>query len=70
MTGKLVWLIPIAALAAALLHMPYGYYMLLRLLVCESAPISQRVTQTPARQDGRGCSAASVSCTTRFSSFP
>jgi hypothetical protein len=31
---KLVWLIPMAALAVALLDMPYGYYGLLRVLVC------------------------------------
>jgi len=31
---KLVWLIPMAALSVALLEMPYGYYTLLRLLVC------------------------------------
>lgn len=34
MTAKAVWLIPIVALGVALLEMPYGYYMLLRLLVC------------------------------------
>lgn len=34
MTAKLVWFIPIIALAVALLEMPYGYYVLLRLLVC------------------------------------
>lgn len=34
MLSIFVWLIPMAALAGALLHMPYGYYMLLRLLIC------------------------------------
>lgn len=34
MKAKLVSLIPMAALAAALLDLPYGYYVLLRLLVC------------------------------------
>jgi hypothetical protein len=34
MGKKLVWLIPMAALAIALLDMPYGYYALLRVLVC------------------------------------
>ena len=34
MKSKFIWLVPMAALAVALLHMPYGYYMLLRLLVC------------------------------------
>ena len=31
---KLVWLIPMVALGVALFDMPYGYYGLLRLLVC------------------------------------
>ena len=31
---KLVWIVPSAALAIALTEMPYGYYVLLRLLVC------------------------------------
>jgi hypothetical protein len=31
--SNLVWLVPIAALGAALLDMPYGYYQLLRVLV-------------------------------------
>ena len=30
----LIWLVPMAALGVALLDMPYGYYALLRLLVC------------------------------------
>ena len=34
MKTTLAWLIPMAALAAALMDMPYGYYQLLRLLVC------------------------------------
>jgi hypothetical protein len=34
MKAKLIWLIPMAALAAALFEWPYGYYVLLRLLVC------------------------------------
>lgn len=33
-TEKLVWLIPMTALAAALLELPYSYYVLLRVLVC------------------------------------
>lgn len=36
MTNKLVWLIPIGALAIALTDMPYGYYMLLRVVICGS----------------------------------
>ena len=36
--SKVVWLVPIAALGAALLAMPYGYYQLLRVLVfCATA---------------------------------
>ena len=31
---KLVWLIPMAALGVGLFDMPYGYYGLLRILVC------------------------------------
>lgn len=34
MKAKLIWLIPMMALAVALLDLPYGYYVLLRLLVC------------------------------------
>jgi len=34
MISKLIWLVPMAALAVALLELPYGYYVLLRLLVC------------------------------------
>jgi hypothetical protein len=34
-----LWLIPAAMLLAALLHLPYGYYALLRLVVCVSAAI-------------------------------
>jgi hypothetical protein len=34
MKKSLVWLIPMVALAVALLELPYGYYVLLRLLVC------------------------------------
>jgi hypothetical protein len=33
-TPKLIWIVPIGALAIALLDMPYGYYQLLRLLIC------------------------------------
>lgn len=36
--SRLVWLLPMAALGAALLDMPYGYYELLRVLVfCAAA---------------------------------
>jgi hypothetical protein len=31
---KLIWLVPMAALAVALFDMPYGYYSLLRFLMC------------------------------------
>ena len=34
-----LWLIPAAMLLAALLHLPYGYYTLLRLVVCLTAAI-------------------------------
>lgn len=32
-----VWLVPVAGLLVALAPLPYGYYMLLRLVVCASA---------------------------------
>ena len=32
-TSRIVWLIPIGALAVALFDMPYGYYQLLRIVI-------------------------------------
>lgn len=34
-----LWLMPATMLLGALLHLPYGYYTLLRLVVCVSASI-------------------------------
>lgn len=34
-----LWLIPAGMLLGALLHLPYGYYTLLRLVVCLTAAI-------------------------------
>lgn len=34
LSKQLVWWIPIAALTLALFELPYGYYILLRFLVC------------------------------------
>lgn len=34
-----IWFAPAAMLLAALLHLPYGYYTLLRLVVCLTAAV-------------------------------
>ena len=36
-TPSYFWIVPAICLLIALLHLPYGYYMLLRLVVCGAA---------------------------------
>lgn len=51
MGRKLIWIIPSAALAVALLDMPYGYYVLLRVLVC-GVCIYLAIEETKAGRSG------------------
>ena len=51
MTTRLFWIAPIVVMGIGVLPMPYGYYNILRLVVCVSAIfMTVRATKTPNGQ--------------------